>query len=96
MGALAGAGLDLPEPIQRVQLLRAAAAPAPTSAPRSPGGPGTWQPAMPTGAQEPPRAVSDAPRTPDIAVDTSLQDQVDDEARTQADQNLLRPDAPRE
>jgi hypothetical protein len=79
-----------------VQLLSATAAPAPTSAPRSHGGPGTSQPATPTGAKEPPRAVSDAPRTPDIAVDTSLQDQVDDEARTQADQNLLRPDAPRE
>jgi small conductance mechanosensitive channel len=91
--ALEAAGLDLPEPIQRVQLLRSApsaapAAPASAAAAASP-------PASPRSSSLPPGAAVAAP-VPDIAVDTSLQEQVDDEVRSQAEQNLLRSDAPRE
>lgn len=90
--ALEAAGLDLPEPIQRVQLLRPASATQP-SAPTARGSREAAASPRPPGR---PVGASDLRPEADIAVDTSLQDQVEDEVRSQAEQNLLRPDAPRE
>jgi small conductance mechanosensitive channel len=91
--ALEAAGLDLPEPIQRVQLLRAGSAGATVA--RDPAG-ARLPAATPSRPPLPADADSDLPPAPDIAVDTHLAAQVEDEARSQSEQNLLRPDAPRE
>lgn len=94
---LEGAGMDLPEPIYRIQLaapgplpVPAAVAPAAGPAPVAP--PATA--AVSTGRT--PRPPAAPPAAADVAPEVHIDAQVEDEARQHAEDNLLRADGPRE
>jgi len=78
--ALEAAGMDMPEPIYRVQLTeRVAASSAAAAATRTP----------PSSAREPPETI-------DTRTNADLSAQIDQEKRTSDTEDLLDPGAPRE
>ncbi|MBX3726723.1 MAG: mechanosensitive ion channel [Xanthomonadales bacterium] len=93
--ALEGAGMDLPEPIYRVQLSQSGAASMPGSTPTvvTPVAPGS-SPAASAGRS--PRAPAEPAAAADIAPEVHIDAQVEDEARQHGEDNLLRADGPRE
>lgn len=88
--ALEGAGMDLPEPIYRVQLSQSGALPMPGA------GTAIVAPAAAVPAGRTPRPPAAPAPVPDVAPEAHIDAQVEDEAREHADDNLLRADGPRE
>ena len=85
--ALEAAGMDMPEPIYRVQLTQAA---APASKPAHEND--AERPAQPTPGRRP---VASAPAV-DLRVNNELQPQIEQERQARDETNLLAADAPRE
>lgn len=93
--ALEGAGMDLPEPIYRVQLSPSALAPVP-GAVADGALPAESGSAAPAPAGRTPRVPAAPASRADVAPEAHIEAQVEDEAREHAESNLLRADGPRE
>lgn len=93
--ALEGAGMDLPEPIYRVQLSPSALVPG-SGAVADGTLPAESGPAAPAPTGRMPRAPAAPASRADVAPEAHIDAQVEDEAREHAESNLLRADGPRE
>lgn len=93
--ALEGAGMDLPEPIYRVQLSPSALVPGSGAALGEPSPAASVSTASTPAGRRPSPPESPASAA-DVAPEAHIDAQVEDEARQHAENNLLRADGPRE